>query len=835
MNGNEVSLIDITIDTGDSVRSLDELIKKSMELAEQKARIQKATKEEIAALAEAKKAYLAGKISQDEYNKAVDEVVESQVKLKKDLLETNEAIKNNNAEIKTSKTLLDSEADSVNALRAQLAKNTKELNAMSAAERTGSDEGKKLAAETKALSDRIGEMEKAVGDNRRNVGNYTDSITEALSSTKGLDGATGRLSSSMSEGITSIKGFNAALKANPILFIVGLILTLMSTIEKLINRNSELSNSLSAAFAPFKIIIAQILDQLTALVGAVAKAITFVADQAVKLAGKIGLISKETLSAADAAKQLELNTLAIYEAETDNLVKVAELRRQFETLKTLAADQTKSAAERQKYYEQALEVAKMMEAAEVEVLQAKYDQIKAQNELSYTSKEDRRAEAEALAALQQARADYQTKQQEVLGQLTGMRKAEGDKQAANAKAAADKAAKAAKDAANRATEAAKKAAENMIKGMEEQLTALDLSLREKEIADNSLKTRLKNLKTYNEEAQKIEQERLNQGVISEQEYNNKIREMRLSEKELENEQYLSEQALLQERMAMDAQNRLDMQMLSTENEFEQRRIALEYTYSQEMEAAERIGADTTLVYQKYAKAKMEIDKMEMNQKLSIASETAGALSSLLGEESKAGKAFAIVQATINTYLGATKALASGGLAGIAQAAIVIAFGMKQVATIAKQKEPDTKINSSTKKYAKGGTIFGASHAQGGVTFTGSNGQVFEAEGGENVYIMKRTASAEINSLSALNVSKGGRSFGTSGLYKFAQGGQVASIQSYNASNVVNSDVKLNRSSINQLAEVVVMAVQTLPNPVVSVQDITGEQSNVSVLQNSALF
>ena len=129
---------------------------------------------------------------------------------------------------------------------------------------------------------------------------------------------------------------------------------------------------------------------------------------------------------------------------------------------------------------------------------------------------------------------------------------------------------------------------------------------------------------------------------------------------------------------------------------------------------------------------------------------AGQMSTLLGEQSAIGKAFGVVQATINTYLGATKALATGGILGIAQAAVVIAFGMKQVATIAKQKEPDTKINTSVKKYAKGGMIYGRSHAQGGVTFRGDNGQVFEAEGGENVYIMKKTASAEINALSALS-------------------------------------------------------------------------------------
>ncbi|WP_349884030.1 hypothetical protein, partial [Bacteroides cellulosilyticus] len=164
--------------------------------------------------------------------------------------------------------------------------------------------------------------------------------------------------------------------------------------------------------------------------------------------------------------------------------------------------------------------------------------------------------------------------------------------------------------------------------------------------------------------------------------------------------------------------------------------------------------------------------------LTMTAGLAGQMSDLLGEESAAGKAFGVVQATINTYLGATKALAQGGIAGIAQAAIVIAFGMKQVMSIAKQKDPDTKVNTSVTKYAKGGTIVGKSHAQGGVKFVGDNGQAFEAEGGENIYILKKTASNEINALSDVNVEHGGKSFRANSAPvktsdgKFADGGSV---------------------------------------------------------------
>ena len=146
---------------------------------------------------EAGKAYRAGTIGQDEYKKAVGDAAKAQIDLKKQLLDVNASISDNNREIKTNTTLLNSQEDSVDALRAQLAKNIKELNTMSAATRNNTDEGQKLVTETKEISDKLKDMEKAVGDNRRNVGNYAESIQEAMSSTKGLSGATAAMASWM--------------------------------------------------------------------------------------------------------------------------------------------------------------------------------------------------------------------------------------------------------------------------------------------------------------------------------------------------------------------------------------------------------------------------------------------------------------------------------------------------------------------------------------------------------------------------------------------------------------------------------------------------------------
>lgn len=831
----QVTLLDLSFDTSGALDGLDSLIEKSLELANTKKQLNAALKDEQAQVNAAGKAFKAGAISQEEYRKVISNSTKAQTELTKQMIDVNKSISDNNAEIKVNTTLLTSQESSVNALRAQLAKNTKELNAMSAATRNNTDEGKALAAETKEISDKLKEMEKAVGDNRRNVGNYAESVQEALSNTKGLSGATGTLASSMTGAIGSVKAFSAALLANPIVAIVGLILTLISTVEKLMKRNTEMATNLKAAFAPFEVIFSRILDGITNLLNGVAKAIDWVSTKVVSLLNSIGLISDETAKAANAAKELTRAEQAIFESETDALVTLSAMSRELANQKSLVADQTKSIKERNAAANQGLSTLRQMENIEVGILKQKYEQIKAQNELSYTSADDRRKEMEALAALQSKQAEYTEKQKELISQASSLQLQETAKNSAAAQAAEQAKAQAAIKATEEAEKRKRELQQETIKQMEIALTTLDLSIKERELSNDTNAAKLANQQELADKSLEIERYRLEQGLITQQEYANRETALRLQTMQIEQKIKAEQDALDKERRAMDEANKKELEMSEITNQYDLRQAQLDAQYAQEMAAAERIGADTTLVQQKYEKAKEDLTKARVNAELTMAAGLAGQMSSLLGEESEAGKAFGVVQATINTYLGATKALAQGGILGIAQAAIVIAFGMKQVMSIAKQKDPDTKINTSVKKYAKGGQIVGRSHAQGGVTFRGDNGQVFEAEGGENVYIMKRTASAEINALSALNEAHGGNSFGTSGLYKFADGGMVANISEANRLTRQIDNIRLSNESINQLAGVVIEAVASMPNPIVSVQDINSGQYDVAVVQNLASY
>jgi uncharacterized protein YukE len=95
--------------------------------------------------------------------------------------------------------------------------------------------------------------------------------------------------------------------------------------------------------------------------------------------------------------------------------------------------------------------------------------------------------------------------------------------------------------------------------------------------------------------------------------------------------------------------------------------------------------------EKKADEEEKIDKLSTEAKINLASNALGDLASVLGEESKAGKAAAIAQTTIETYKGATAAYASlagvpivgPGLGAIAAAA-ALAAGFKNIQAIQQQ-------------------------------------------------------------------------------------------------------------------------------------------------------
>jgi hypothetical protein len=99
--------------------------------------------------------------------------------------------------------------------------------------------------------------------------------------------------------------------------------------------------------------------------------------------------------------------------------------------------------------------------------------------------------------------------------------------------------------------------------------------------------------------------------------------------------------------------------------------------------------------------------MTAEQQQDIASSTAGNLSKIMGEQTVAGKAFAVIQATIDTYKGATAAYSSmagipyvGPALGAVAAGAAIAAGLANVKAITSAGSggappPDTTTPAAT--------------------------------------------------------------------------------------------------------------------------------------------
>nr|DAK77059.1 MAG TPA: tail length tape measure protein [Caudoviricetes sp.] len=844
---DNVTLLDLSFNTAEAVDGLDALIKKSLELSDEKKQLIKQINAEKIALAGIRQNYKDNLLDQTAFEKQSAKSEEAIIALTKQLNNNKVATSENAAQIKAHTTIVNSEAENVETLRAQLALNTKALNKMSIEQRTNTESGKQMVAQTKEISDKLKELEKGVGDTRRNVGNYAEDIESATANLGGMTGATGQMIKGMSGGIASIKAFNAALMANPFVAIASAILAVISAIGKLMDRNNELAVSVKTILAPIELIITKVLDAVAALFVEIVKVFEWLAEAYVKVYNWLGLISDETVKAIESARGMAQVQRDIYNAETDNVLVLARQRRELEKMKTIVAEQTKSLQERTEAADRGIEILRQMEQAELSVLRAKYEQIKAQNALSYTSDEDRRKEVEALAALEQKQAEYEAQRRELIGQRSGFENTErtnaaaADKKRAEdyakaQKAAAEKAKKAKEDADKKAAETAKKVQAEVLKRYEAGITEIQLKIRESNIGIVDKKKALEDQDRLNQAILEKERYRLSQGLITQQEFDNIRLEQRVAFQEQVSELEKAEADKKKAAAAIDLENKRAIEEANITSDFERETLRLEQQRQLEVAAAEKVGADVTLIEAKYAQIREKREKELVNAKLQMTADIAGQISNIMGQESAAGKVFALAQATINTYLGASKAIAQGGIWGVAQAAIVIAAGLKQVASIAKVKEDVPKTNTNVRKYAKGGQIYGPSHAQGGVTFSGSNGQRFEAEGGENVYILNRRASNAINALSALNMEYGGRSFGNSSVYKYADGGgfDVLSSQSLtNLNKAVKKDVDLSPKTIAAIALAFVDGVQNAPNPIVSVQDITDVQQGRTLVIDSA--
>ena len=171
----------------------------------------------------------------------------------------------------------------------------------------------------------------------------------------------------------------------------------------------------------------------------------------------------------------------------------------------------------------------------------------------------------------------------------------------------------------------------------------------------------------------------------------------LKKQELDQQIILAEDAIAEHKRNKAVEN----QQLLIDNEklsFDTRREALNEQERLLLEDKALSEEQRNAIEQQYSKARIEIGKLEFEQKMAQANETANVLNNLgtlVGKQTAAGKALGIATALINTYVGVSEALKQKStlpspydyVAKAVNVAAILATGFKAVKAITSVKVP----------------------------------------------------------------------------------------------------------------------------------------------------
>lgn len=296
--------------------------------------------------------------------------------------------------------------DSLDGERAKLNDMQKAFAALSKEQRE-SAAGQEFLKSIKEQSDAVKAMEASMGDARRNVGNYADSILQASGQMGGFGKATSAI-------INPIKGATNGLKAmsaTPILAILNILITIIVKLADKFKQNGAAMESLTKTFGIFNgvgVIVNKIID-------GIANGVVWLSDKLYDLADRFGLIS----DVAKESARLSQEQLDIQKAENALIAETADRELKISELRAKVAEKNKyTAQQRLDFLKEAQRLEKEQSDAEYQLAKRRYELQVALNAQSESSQEDLRKENELYAAMVGAQTAYNNKVRELNAQMT---------------------------------------------------------------------------------------------------------------------------------------------------------------------------------------------------------------------------------------------------------------------------------------------------------------------------------------------------------------------------------------------------------------------------------
>lgn len=332
-------------------------------------------------------------------------------------------IKSSTAALQVSNKTIDTQNMTLDEQRQLLGQLQKAYGGLTPEQQKSTKTGKLLSDQINALNDSVKEQEAAIGDHRRNVGNYTESVVKAFD-----------------QAGVGVGGFMNKLKAffaNPWAILVGAIVTAFRALVDAFKGSEDRMRELQTAFAPFEGVIntgKQALDAFAKVIGGV------VVDALGKMAegmnwllekidafgefiGKDWDFSKRVQANAEAAKQIAAQDQALIDKKRAFQVEEAQLNNQISELRAKAAEKVKYTTDQR--------IAFMERARDLELELANKRKNIAEDELQLAEKRAAQSENDAAAndALAAAQAnvinqttDYNNKVRELNGTIDELTK-----------------------------------------------------------------------------------------------------------------------------------------------------------------------------------------------------------------------------------------------------------------------------------------------------------------------------------------------------------------------------------------------------------------------------
>jgi len=340
------------------------------------------------------------------------------------------------------------------------------------------------------INNQLKELDASTGNFQRNVGNYENSFKGAMLSLK--DG--------LSQNVPAIGKVNTAFKllsANPIIAIVGALVTTFGLLMKSIKGSEEQTMALNKAMSVFQPVLNGISNAITSISNGVVWLAQKASEVAVSLMGKLKMVFsslgfdewaqgiQNALDKMAETSVLKGKEIELQKQSRENLKREAELNKEISELRAKMSDKDNYT------YKERLEFLSQWEKKEKELAEMKrkqaqdeYDLIVKNNLLTASSSKDLDAEAQAYVKLQNATKEYN----EALRQINQTKKSiinenkSATKAAENEAKAEEKAAEAAQKALDIINQKALKSTDTL----EGELEALRLNFeKEKKILEDA--------------------------------------------------------------------------------------------------------------------------------------------------------------------------------------------------------------------------------------------------------------------------------------------------------------------------------------------------------------